>query len=134
MTNEEAYWSPLLEVVGQLHCWVRVGSRSDGSTIAGGWGQLLTIPKPGYLEGPGGPLPLRAVEWVEVSTSRIKGGVAGRPAEMSDAREEILGALRGTQLVWELRESTWSVEGVFNERAVQVIRVRNLDEVRHDAR
>ena len=68
---------------------------------------------------------MRDVEWVEVSTSRIKGGMAGRPRQMVDAKNEILAGIRGTQLTWELRESTWSVEGVFKEEPVQVIRIRN---------
>ena len=68
---------------------------------------------------------MRDVEWVEVSASRIKGGMAGRPRQMIDAKEDILAGLRGTQLTWKLRESTWSVEGVFEEEPVQVIRVGN---------
>lgn len=124
MTNEEAYWFPLFNVVRQLHCWVRVGARSGGSTVAGRWGQLLEIPTPD-LEGSGGPLPMRDVEWVDVSTRRIKGGMAGRPREMIDAKHEILAGLRGTQLAWELRESRWSVEGVLSEEPVQVIRVQS---------
>jgi len=83
------------------------------------------MPTAGYLEGPGGPIPLRDVEWVEVSTSRVKGGIAGRPRQMVDTKEEILAGLRGTQLTWELRESTWSMEGVFDEEAVQVVRIIN---------
>jgi hypothetical protein len=83
------------------------------------------MPTEGYLEGPGGPIPLGDVEWVEVSTSRIKGGIAGRPRQMVDTKEEILAGLRGTQLTWELRESAWSMEGVFDEEPVQVIRVIN---------
>jgi hypothetical protein len=123
--DEESYWSPLFKVVRDLRCWVRVGSRIQGATVTGRWGQLLTIPTPGYLEGPGGPLRIRDVEWVEVSTRRIKGGIAGRPRQLIDLKDEIVAVLRGTQLSWELRHSTWSVEGVLNEEPVQVIRVGN---------
>ena len=68
---------------------------------------------------------MRDVEWVEVSTRRIKGGIAGRPRQLIELKDEIAAVLRGTQLSWELRHSTWSVEGVFNEEPVQVIRVGN---------
>jgi len=86
---------------------------------------MLKIPVPGYLEWWAEPCPLRDVEWVEVSTSRIKGGIAGRPLEFVDVKDEILAALRGTQLDWELRESTWSVEGIFEDKPVQVLRFVN---------
>jgi hypothetical protein len=60
-----------------------------------------------------------------ISTSRIKGGMAGRPLHFVDAKDEILAALRETQLHWALRESTWSREGVFKEEPVQVVRIVN---------
>jgi hypothetical protein len=86
---------------------------------------LLTIPTEGYLEGPGGPIPIRDVEWVEISARCIFGGIAGRPRQMVDIKDDILSGLRATQLTWEVRESAWSVEGVFDEEPVQVIRVLN---------
>jgi len=33
--------------------------------------------------------------------------------------------LRATQLSWELREGTWSVEGILEEEPVQIVRVLN---------
>ena len=123
--NAATYWSPLCGLVSELRCWVRVAWRDGASTQEGRWGQLLTMPVEGYLEGPGGPIPLRDVEWVEISTSRVKGGIAGRPLQMIDAKEEILAGLRGTQLSWELRESTWSIEGVFELNPVQVVHIVN---------
>jgi len=123
MKDALSYWSPLCKLVLQLRCWVRVASREGTSTQEGPWGQLLTVPTEGYLETPGGLIPLQDVEWIEVSTSRIKGGIAGRPRQMIDAKDEILACLRGTQLSWELRESVWSVEGVFEEEPVQVVRI-----------
>ena len=125
MKDALSYWSSLCAVVSQLRCWVRVARRAGTSTQEGWWGQLLTMPTDGYLEGPDGPIPLREVEWVEVSTSRIKGGIAGRPRQMIDVKDEILAALRGTQCSWELRETTWSVEGVFKEEPVHVVRFVN---------
>lgn len=125
MKDALSYWSPLCGLVSQLRCWVRVAWREGASTEEGRWGQLLTMPTEGYLEGPGGPIPLRDVEWVEVSTSLIKGGIAGRPLEMIDVKDEILAGLRGTQLCWELRESMWSRAGVFEDEPVQVVRIAN---------
>jgi hypothetical protein len=79
----------------------------------------------GYLEGSGGPTPLRDVEWVEISTFRIKGGIAGRPREMVNAKDEILAGLGGTHVSWELRDSTWSVDRILEEEPVQVVRIAN---------
>ena len=125
MKDAESYWSPLCKLVSQLRCWVRIAWREGSSTQEGWWGQLLTIPTKGYLESAGGPTPLRDVEWVEISTSRIKGGIAGRPRQMVDAKDEILTGLKETSLSWELRESTWSIAGIFEEEPVQVIRILN---------
>ncbi|HKD22345.1 MAG TPA: hypothetical protein VKB71_10040, partial [Rhizomicrobium sp.] len=77
----------------------------------------------GYLEASDGPILLRDVEWIEVSTRRIKGGVAKRPRQMVDVKHEILTGLKEMQLHWELRESRWTVEGVLEEEPVQVVRV-----------
>ena len=125
MNNAASYWSPLCEMVMHLRCWARVGWKEGASTQATRWGQLLTIPTAGYLEASGGPIPVRDVEWVEVSTSHIKGGLAGRPWQMISAKEELLTGLRETQLNWELVESMWSVDGLFEDEPVQVVRVLN---------
>lgn len=126
MKDASSYWSPLCHLVLQLRCWVRIAWKDGASRQTGHWGQLLTIPVDGYLEGPGGPIPFLDIEWVEVSTNRIKGGIAGQPRQMIVVKDELLGGLRGAQLDWELRESTWSVAGVFEEEeAVQVVRVVN---------
>lgn len=126
MSDAEAYWSPLCKLVSQLRpCWVRVAWREGASTQVGWWGQMLTIPVEGYLEAAGGPTPIREVEWVEVSTTRIAGGIAGRSLQLIDVKEEILASLQETQLSWELRESTWSVVGFFEEEPVQVVHFVN---------
>jgi hypothetical protein len=83
------------------------------------------MPTEGYLEVSGGPVPLRDVEWVEISTKRILGGVAGHPRQTADIKAELLSRLSGTPLSWELRDSTWSVEGIFDEEPVVVLRVLN---------
>lgn len=125
MKDASLYWSPLCGLVSQLRCWVRTAPRDGSLTQEGRWGQLLTMPVGGYLEASDGPIPLRDVEWVDVSTSLIKGGIAGRPRQMIDVKDEIIAGLGGMQLSWELRESTWSVEGVFEMEPVQVVRIVN---------
>lgn len=100
------------------------GERTLQRKKAGG-GQLLAIPTEGYLEVAGGPILLRDIEWIDVSTSRVKGGIAGRPRQTVDMKDEILAGLQTIQLDWELRESTWSIPGVFEEEPVQVIRISN---------
>jgi hypothetical protein len=57
--------------------------------------------------------------------SRVKGGMAGRPLQMIDVKDEFLAGLRGIQLSWELRDSTWSIPRVFENEPVQVIRFAN---------
>jgi hypothetical protein len=125
MKDALSYWSPLCHLVMQLRCWVRMAWRDGASTQEGDWGQLLTIPVDGYLEVSSGPVPFRDVDWIEVSMNRVRGGMAGRPLQMLDVKEEILADLRGMQVSWEFRDSTWSMEGVFEERPVQVIRITN---------
>lgn len=98
------------------------------STEDGYWGQLLTIPVDGYLEGSGGPLPFRDIAWVEISVNRIKGGMAGHPLQFINVKDEILAHLRETQVKWELHDSTWSKAGIFEDEPVEVVRIANLYE------
>lgn len=123
--SEETYWAPLCRLTSELKCWARLVWKEGSYLQEGRWRQLLTIPVTGYLEGPGGPVPLRDVEWVEISTNTIKGGLAGRPLEMVDVKDEILAGLSGTQAIWTLRESTWSKERLFVDEPVQLIRIAN---------
>jgi len=125
MSDAESYWSPLCKLVLQRRWWVRIAWREGASAQVGWWGQMLTIPMEGYLEAAGGPTLLREIEWVEVSTTRIVGGIAGRPLQLIDMKEEVLASLQETQLSWELRESTWSVEDLFEEQSVQVVHFVN---------
>jgi hypothetical protein len=125
MSDAESYWSPLCKLVSQLRCWARIAWREGASTQVGWWGQLLTIPTKGYLEAADGPSLLREIEWIEVSTKHIYGGIAGRPLKLIDVKEEILASLQETQLSWELRESTWSVTRLFEEQPVQVVHFVN---------
>lgn len=50
---------------------------------------------------------------------------AGRPRETVSIKDDILTVLRETKLGWEVRESTWSVKGMFDEESVDVVRVVN---------
>ena len=77
------------------------------------------------MEGPGGPIPFEDVEWVELSTQTVKGGRAGRPLSFEDMKEEILAALAEIQCDWELRQSTWSIDRLFENEPVEVIRILN---------
>jgi hypothetical protein len=83
------------------------------------------MPTESYLEGAGGPIPLRDVEWVEISTSKIKGGIAGRPLQLIDMRDEIVSGLSMTKAIWTLRDAIWSKERLFHEQPVQLIRIAN---------
>lgn len=125
MKDAVSYWSPLCGLVMQLRCWARVAWREDDATQEGWWGTLLIMPVESYLEGCEGPTPVRDVEWVEVSTNRVKGGLRGLPLEMVNVKDEILAGLVGTQLCWELRETTWSMDRIFQDEPVQVLRFMN---------
>ncbi len=83
------------------------------------------MPEEGYLEGADGPWPLREVEWVEVSTKVIYGGMGGKPLIFVDVKDEILAGLKETELSWELHETVWSKERIFEDEPVEVVRVLN---------
>lgn len=125
MNDTSAIWAPICGFVSRLRCWVRVARRCDVSLEIGHWGQLLILSTEGYLEGPGGPIPLRDVEWVEISTSLVKGDIAGRPREMIDVREEIIAGLRELPLRWEVRDGIWATARAFEEVPVQIVRIVN---------
>ncbi|WP_426321963.1 hypothetical protein [Pseudoduganella sp. R-43] len=125
MSDAVSYLAPICGLVAQLRCWIRVASTSGLSTEEGDWGQLLTIPVDGYLEGPNGPYPFRDVQWIELSTNRIKSGMAGHPLQFVDIKDQILELLRNTGVTWEIRESVWSVPRIFEDQPVQVVRIVN---------
>src|SRR5215471_8509911 len=100
MDDASIYWSPICRLVMQRKCWVRMHWRMEASTHDSPWGQLLTIPTRGYLECSGGPIPVRSVEWVEISTMEVFGGLFGRPRRMVDVKEAIVSGLRETQANW----------------------------------
>jgi len=77
------------------------------------------------LEGPGGPVPIRHIVWVQVMPVRVRGGLAGRPLEFLDIQDEVVARIRGTSAVWALREERWSVEGLFENRPGTAIHIAN---------
>jgi hypothetical protein len=79
----------------------------------------------GYLEGPDGPMGFHEVDWIEISPNVIKGGMAGRPLKMIDVKDEILAGLQEMQICWDLRQTTWSVERLFENMVVEVFRIVN---------
>ena len=70
-------------------------------------------------------MPLQNVEWIDISTLRPRGGMAGRPLQMINVKDEILAALQEAPLNWELRESVWSMERIFEQEPVQLLRFAN---------
>ncbi|WP_459660138.1 hypothetical protein [Acinetobacter calcoaceticus] len=86
---------------------------------------MLTISIENYLEGPEGFVSFKDIEAVEISINRLRGGMANRPLEMIDIKNEILEALNETQLRWEVSESVWSVDRIFEEESVSVIAILN---------
>lgn len=99
--------------------------RDENGAWVTDWGQGLGLPVPGYLEASGGPIPIRYVDWVELSTWRLKGGLAGRLLERIDAAAEVLSELRNLSVTWELRSTTWSVEGILREEPIQTVHLPN---------
>jgi hypothetical protein len=125
MNAIRAYWDPICAFAQQTLCWKRLAANDGRSRWVTPWSQLLTIPLDGYLEVFDGPVPIRHVGWIEISTVRVRGGLAGRPREMIDITEELLPHLRGTSIQWSLRDTTWSIERVFAEEPVRVIHLPN---------
>ena len=121
----EFYWSSLCKLISKLICWVHIVRRQDFQDEDDRWGQLLTISIEGYLEGPAGFVSFKDIDAVEISIYRLKGGMANQPLQMIDMKTEILEALQETQLCWEIRESTWSVDRHFEEEPVTVIAILN---------
>jgi len=126
MSDEaSAYFAPVCRLVMGLQCWSRTVWRDGDAREYGPWGTLLIVPTSGYLESSAGPVPLRKIEWVDVSTKKVSGGLRGLPLKMTDHRGAILAKLGETAIPWELRESTWSHARFFDEQPVEVIRIAN---------
>ncbi|WP_228138741.1 hypothetical protein [Acinetobacter sp. LMB-5] len=121
----ELYWSSLCRLRSEFDCWVRIVQKQDSSVEKGKWGQMLTISIENYLEGPEGFVCFKDIEAVEISIYCLMGGMANRPLQMINIKNEILEALHETQLRWEIYESVWSVDRIFEEESVTVIAILN---------
>lgn len=129
MSDAASYWLPLINLVPRLRCWNRIGFRKNGVTLEGCWSQMLIMPVVGYLESSGEPIPLRDVEYVEVSTVRLKGRLAGLPLQLIDIKSHVLNAVRESGMAWELREVVWSIEPFFEEQTVHLVRFPKPNEI-----
>jgi hypothetical protein len=125
MGNNEAYWLPICELATRLRCWERLSANDGRARWITDWHMLLSIPTPGYLEVGEGPVPIRQVEWVELSTLRVRGGIAGRPRQVVDIADDVASNLRQTATIWEFRDTTWSLEGIFKNEPLRVVHVVN---------
>lgn len=77
--ESRTYWGPVCSLRSRLRCWVRLRASDGSAPWTTDWGMLLTLPRDGYLEAGPGPVPIRHVEWVEIATMRVKGGIRGLP-------------------------------------------------------
>jgi len=121
MSDAVSYWGPLCTLVQQLRCWVRMAYRSHGETLTGRWGQLLKMPTNSYLEVSDAVVPVADVEWVEVSTKSVFGGIAGRPLRLVEIKDDVVSGVREAGVTWDLREGIWSVDGIFDNERLQMV-------------
>jgi len=125
MTAGAEYWMPICEVAMSLRCWSRARILDGASRWTTDWGQLLIVPTEGYLENRGGPWPIRQFEWVQLSTLKVRGGLAGRALEFVDIADKILVALSKVDCVFETRNVSWSIDGVFDDRPLVAFHIPN---------
>ncbi len=119
-----AYWTPICDLVCSRRCWVRLAATPEHGGLSE-WGHGLGLPTPTYLEGPGGPVPLTQVEWLEIATERVRGGLAGRPIEIIDVTQQVVAALSEASAQWHFREATWAPIALIELRPLRVICVTN---------
>lgn len=72
-----------------------------------------------------GPSLIRHLNWVQLSTVRVRGGIAGRPLEFIDIADQILASVKEHDRTWELPSESWSVQGVFEDEPVKVLHLPN---------
>ena len=120
-----AFWSPVCRIVCDLQSWLKMGLAENDEACDEYWGMSLSIPTDGYLEGPSGPVPFRYVMWIDISTLKIRGGMAGRPRELRDVQASIIARLDAMKVPWELVKGTWTVLHVVDNEPVDLIRIRN---------
>jgi hypothetical protein len=129
--TSEGYWEPICDLVKRLRCWSRLAACDGAADWITDWANMLIIPVAGYLEPSEGPVPIRFVRWVEISTRQLEKQI-GQPAHLVDIGEAILSGLRDIPIVWELRDATWSHQNTvggqrweLREETVQVVHLPN---------
>jgi hypothetical protein len=125
MTNGDAYWSPISELAARLRCWSRACINDGQNQWITDWGQLLILPVNGYVEVSEGPYPIRQFEWVQLSTMKLRGGLAGRPLEFIDISQQVLEDLKQHMHRFEIRDESWSVPRFFDSKPVKIIHLVN---------
>jgi hypothetical protein len=125
MTAGDIYWSPICELAARLRCWSRARINDGQSQWTTDWGQLLILPVDGYLEVSEGPYPIRHFDWVQLSTVKLHGGLAGRPLEFHDVSQQILVGLKQHAHPFEVRDESWSLPRFFENEPVKVIHFVN---------
>jgi hypothetical protein len=125
MVDSDEYWKPICDLATRLRCWVRLSANDGRTRWVTDWRMLLLVPSAGYLEVGEGPVPIRHVEWVELSTLRVQGGLAGRPLARIDMTHDILSGLQKVSAVWKLRDTAWSLNGMFEDELVRVVHLAN---------
>ena len=125
MNNDpDEYWRAIARVASQIQCWSRFKVREVAGGWTSGWSMLLTVPEEGYLEVEG-PMPIRDVEWVEISTAVLYGGIGSVPLTLRDISNELIAKLRDTTARWELRDTTWTVDDLLEDAPVRIVHIPN---------
>ncbi len=125
MTTGNTYWAPICELAMRLRCWSRASVSDGPNRWTTDWGQLLTLPVDGYLEVAEGPYPIRQFDWVQLSTMKLHGGLAGRPLEFVDISQELLTNVKQHERRYETRNESWAISGLFENESVTVIHFAN---------
>ena len=125
MTTVNAYWAPICELASRLRAWSRASVSDERDRFTTDWGQLLTLPVNGYLEGSDGPRPIGQFEWIQIAGARVRGGMAGRPLEFVDIFDEIVAGLNQQDRRYEIRSESWSMPGIFENEPVKVLHLPN---------
>lgn len=76
MDDPNSYWQAIVDALKGRGLRFRVKWKGDDEMTD--WQPWLVCPVPGYLETGCGPVPVRDVEWLDISTSDC-GGNAQRP-------------------------------------------------------
>lgn len=125
VANGDSYWSPITELATRHRCWSRACINDGQNQWITEWGQLLILPVDGYMEVSEGPYPIRQFEWVQLSTAKLRGGLAGRPLEFNNVSQQMLDDLKQHPHRFEIRDEYWSVPRFFENEPVNIIHLVN---------